>query len=290
MEQTAGGGELKVLVTVDDQAFVEYADGTRAWVSADSVGIAGSGLEGESWREATTAALAAVPASPVAVSAPCCSSVADDQVFLVRQLFGTQEIEELYALAADCLEQGWGTTRSIWGGALAQAVQRRDGGGGGGGDGGDGGAGGGGGSGGDDGGGGAGTGALTQPALDACFKQADALVYHGAAPAPAEAASGGGSDGTVEGDWVGWHDHAGESVCFAVVMLADPAQFTGGAFCCRRSADHPPRTVPLGLGDAVFCLSPTEHCVRPVTSGVRCSLNVDFWAVAHDRRSDNDRY
>jgi len=110
--------------------------------------------------------------------------------------------------------------------------------------------------------------------MGACFKQADALVYHGA----------------QNGDWVGWHDHGGESVLFAVVLLADPAGFEGGTFCYRRADTGTECTLGLGLGDAVICVSHTEHCVRPVSGGVRFSLNVDFWAVASDNRSDADRY
>jgi predicted 2-oxoglutarate/Fe(II)-dependent dioxygenase YbiX len=110
--------------------------------------------------------------------------------------------------------------------------------------------------------------------MGACFKQADALVYHGA----------------QNGDWVGWHDHGGESVLFAVVLLADPAGFEGGTFCYRRADTGAECTLELGLGDAVVCMSHTEHCVRPVSGGVRFSLNVDFWAVASDNRSDADRY
>ena len=333
----SSGDGPRVLVTVDEQAFVEYPDGTRAWVAASSVGV--GGVSEDAWRAKTAAALASPPPAPPADgSAPHMEFAADGQIVLVRGLFRAAELAEVYALGKDCLDAGWGTVRrrsvglpedgvartpaqthlrlsrhflarapAAWsalrsavakadavhlGSALAAAVRKRD--------------------------------ASTQDGgeemvagggdqhpfaniavLDTCFKQADSLVYHGARDMKLEGvgagagAGEGGGEGVHEvegegegegGDWVGWHDHAGESVLFAVVMLADPRNFEGGSFCCRRDADSPVHAMQLGLGDAVICPSATEHCVRPVRAGTRCSINIDFWAVKSDNRSPNDLY
>ena len=50
--------------------------------------------------------------------------------------------------------------------------------------------------------------------VEQCFKQADFLCYDARGR-----------------DWVGWHDHAGESACFAVVLIA--GSFEGGEFQFR---------------------------------------------------------
>lgn len=109
--------------------------------------------------------------------------------------------------------------------------------------------------------------------MDGAFKQADFLHYSGAGR-----------------DWVGWHDHAGESECFVVALVADG--FTGGAFMYRDAVTNAEVVLDLALGDAVVCPSAMEHCVRPLTSGRRVSLNVDFWSVAqqHDSRSAANKY
>ena len=62
---------------------------------------------------------------------------------------------------------------------------------------------------------------LTNPAMQSCFKQADVLGYTG----------GSKSSG---GDYVGWHNHGGESLLFAVVVLSEPSDYAGGQFCCKR--------------------------------------------------------
>ncbi len=89
-----------------------------------------------------------------------------------------------------------------------------------------------------------------------------------------------------------WHDHAGESKLFIVVMLSEAGQFGGGQFSYRNLETGEPVELDLGLGDAVVCLSETEHRVCPVLSGVRSSINIDFWSIQEggDNRSIQDKY
>ena len=86
------------------------------------------------------------------------------------------------------------------------------------------------------------------------------------------------------------HDHAGESVIFIVVLVADG--FEGGEFMYRQAQTGEEVAVDLQLGDAVVCPSPMEHCVRPLTSGSRVSMNIDFWSVdmQQDSRSLANKY
>ena len=115
--------------------------------------------------------------------------------------------------------------------------------------------------------------AMVSPPLEDAFKQADFLHYSGAGK-----------------DWVGWHDHAGESELFIVALLADG--FGGGSFMYRNALSKEEVALDLKLGDAVVCPSSMEHCVRPLTSGLRVSLNIDFWGVAQqaDTRSAANKY
>jgi len=114
---------------------------------------------------------------------------------------------------------------------------------------------------------------VATPTLEGAFKQADFLHYSGAGK-----------------DWVGWHDHAGESELFIVALLAD--EFEGGSFMYRNALSNEEVALDLALGDAVVCPSPMEHCVRPLASGLRVSLNIDFWSVAQqaDTRSAANKY
>ena len=45
----------------------------------------------------------------------------------------------------------------------------------------------------------------------------------------------------------------------------------------------------LHAGDVIVCESHTEHAVKPLRGGKRLSMNVDFWAVCSDGRSEVDR-
>ena len=91
---------------------------------------------------------------------------------------------------------------------------------------------------------------------------------------------------------VRWHDHAGESKLFTVLMLSEPEQFKGGKFAFKNLESGEEVEVSMQIGDAVLCPSEMEHCVCPVTGGRRVSINLDFWDVddASDHRSVQDKY
>ena len=105
------------------------------------------------------------------------------------------------------------------------------------------------------------------------FKQADYLLYDGA-----------------RRDSAGWHEHSGESVLFVVAALSQPEEYEGGLFRVRDDdAQGEGRALKLRRGDLVVCVSQTEHKVDAITAGHRRSLNIDFWDLQNDRRSDHDK-
>lgn len=70
------------------------------------------------------------------------------------------------------------------------------------------------------------------------------------------------------------------------------ANITPSQFMYRDMETSKEVAVELRPGDAVVCPSPMEHCVRPLTSGTRVSMNIDFWGVdmQNDSRSLINKY
>ena len=298
--------EVKVLVTTDDSVFVEELDGsgTRTWLPISelegapevgggdwraSVGALLDSLSGADGEPASSSSSSpADPANPAAGPLP--SSLAEPwqpgAPVVFRGLLDASDRGSIAATASSCFNEGWGTVRRrsvgmpeaqylttpsqthlrltrrfrelsvrAWARIRDAAAHA-------------------------DGVLGTGLGGMVKagegdetPLLEGSFKQADFLYYDGAGR-----------------DWVGWHDHAGESVIFIVVLVADG--FEGGQFMYRDMETSKEVAVELRPGDAVVCPSPMEHCVRPLTSGSRVSMNIDFWNVdmQHDSRSLVNRY
>ena len=78
-----------------------------------------------------------------------------------------------------------------------------------------------------------------------------------------------------------------------VILLCDLSNFGGGAFFYRNLVNGDEAKVELQKGDGILCPSELEHRVSPVLTGVRASINIDFWSVlaeAGDHRSLQDKY
>ena len=75
-------------------------------------------------------------------------------------------------------------------------------------------------------------------------------------------------------------------------MLSPEEDYSGGQLTYRNLQTGAEVGLDLGLGDVVVCPSEMEHCVTPLRSGTRISVNVDFWRCPseEDRRSEVDRY
>uniref|UniRef100_A0A7S2DEU6 Uncharacterized protein n=1 Tax=Octactis speculum TaxID=3111310 RepID=A0A7S2DEU6_9STRA len=311
--------DLEILVTNDEEAFVKFAGtGTRAWIPLCQIGGLASSegnANGSNWRDEVqwqlTDLMRRLLASMPPASAPPFPSVAHSSAggweggagspIIFRGLLDARDLASITSVAHDCLVGGWGTVRRrsvgfgeagvvstpsqthlrltrhfrelapvAWA-KVASAVRvadvalgtglpkfaaehavesERE----------------------RDGVSPSSSGECTE-VMERCFKQADFLVYHGASA-----------------DWVGWHDHAGESLCFAVVLVDYQNSCTGGEFLYRDLITGAEVDPKLRGGDVVICPSPMEHCVRPLTAGNRVSMNMDFWCVQEDRRSVHDRY
>ena len=290
-DETCSHPGAKVLVTQGEDAFVEMPDGARAWVRTSSLR---PGRENAAdWRAALREYLRAMPLhdGDDDATAPDTAAVVDralavwraGHAVVLRGLLAPAARASVHAAARDCVERGWGTVRRRSVGlpddgradefpqqtharlsrrfrdacpaawsAIARAVAAVD--------------------------------RATfrrfeggEPTVAAAFKQADYLVYQGR---------------RARGDFVGWHDHYGESLLFCVALLGD-GPFEGGEFGYRPLGGGDDAVeVALAPGDVVVCPSEMEHRVGPVLAGVRVSMNIDFWDVeeGNDRRSEFDRF
>ena len=283
---------VKVLVTQGEDSFVEMPDGTRAWVRTSSL-RPGRDADAADWKAALRDYLRAMPLhdGDDDATAPDTAAVVDralavwraGHAVVLRGLLAPAARASVHAAARDCVERGWGTVRRRSVGlpddgradefpqqtharlsrrfreacpaawsAIARAVAAVD--------------------------------RATfrrfeggEATVAAAFKQADYLVYQGR---------------RGRGDFVGWHDHYGESLLFCVALLGD-GPFEGGEFGYRPLGGGDDAVeVALAPGDVVVCPSEMEHRVGPVLAGVRVSMNIDFWDVeeGNDRRSEFDRF
>ena len=93
------------------------------------------------------------------------------------------------------------------------------------------------------------------------------------------------------GDSLGWHYDAG-SVVTQLVLLSDPSEYEGGELE-HESNDHV-GTTPLRRGDVAVYRSLTYHRVRPLRSGRRRALAVEWFhqagAVDHTGRHRFSRW
>lgn len=73
------------------------------------------------------------------------------------------------------------------------------------------------------------------------------------------------------------------SQVFCVAMLSPPDDFTGGGFVYRNVETGVDTVLSLEFGDVVVCPSEMEHMVKPLVSGTRISMNIDFWLCLESR-------